>query len=148
LMFAFRLAPLRALFVASVLVLTASGVAHAQSPGYAPTPPTKGALYSDGQTDRYLLGGTWLYQADPTNVGLAQGWQNSASTTGWTPVTVPNAYNAGQLTTQSMIGYVGWYRRDFTLPTGAFPNYVKTTDEHWIINFQSVNYSMTVWLNG
>jgi beta-glucuronidase len=146
-MFSLRLAPLRALFVA-FLVLAASGVAHAQTPVDTPTPPTKGALYSDGQTDRYLLGGTWLYQADPSDVGLTDGWQNNPSTAGWTDVTVPNAYNAGQFTSLSMDGYVGWYRRDFTLPTGAFPKYVKKTDEHWIISFQSVNYSMTVWLNG
>jgi beta-glucuronidase len=131
-----------------VLVLAAGGVARAQGPAYAPAPPTKGALYSDGPTDRYLLGGTWLYQADPGNVGLAQGWQNLGSTAGWSGVTVPNAYNAGQLTSASMAGYVGWYRRDFTLPAGAFPKYVKKTSQHWIINFQSVNYSATVWLNG
>ncbi|HWF51676.1 MAG TPA: glycoside hydrolase family 2 TIM barrel-domain containing protein [Solirubrobacteraceae bacterium] len=147
-MFAFPKAPLRALLLACALTLTASAVAEAQGPVYAATPPTKGALYSDGQTDRYLLGGTWLYQADPGDVGLAQGWQNAGSTSGWTGVTIPNAYNAGQLTSPSMTGYVGWYRRDFTMPASAFPKYVKKTDQHWIINFQSVNYSMTVWLNG
>ncbi|MDQ6775133.1 MAG: hypothetical protein M3071_02695 [Actinomycetota bacterium] len=139
---------MRALFLAFVIALTASGVAHAQPPVSGPTPPTQGALYRDGQTDRYLLGGTWLYQADPSDVGLAQAWQSNPSTSGWTGVTVPNAYNAGQLTPPSMAGYVGWYRRDFTVPPGAFPKYVKKTDQHWIVNFQSVNYSMTVWLNG
>ncbi|HWF72987.1 MAG TPA: glycoside hydrolase family 2 TIM barrel-domain containing protein [Solirubrobacteraceae bacterium] len=153
-MFAFRPAPLRALcmafavVLAAAVVLTTAGVARAQGTPYTPSPPTKGALYRDGQTDRYLLGGTWLYQADPSNVGLGQGWQNSGSTAGWTTVTVPNAYNAGQFTSASMSGYVGWYRRDFIIPSGAFPKYVKKTDEHWIVNFQSVNYSMTVWLNG
>jgi beta-glucuronidase len=149
-MFAIRRVRLRALAVAVVLALSASAVARAQPPPpvYAPTPPTKGALYSDGQTDRYLLGGTWLYQADPGDVGMSEGWQNNPSTTGWTVVTVPNAYNAGQFTSTSMDGYVGWYRRDFTLPTGAFPKYVPKRDQHWIINFQSVNYSATVWLNG
>jgi beta-glucuronidase len=147
-MFAFRHALLRALFVSVVVALAASGVAHAQGPVLAATPPTKGALYRDGQTDRYLLGGTWLYQADLSDVGVSQGWQNNRSTTGWSPVTVPNAYNAGQFTSQSMDGYVGWYRRDFTLPGSAFPKYVAKTARHWIVNFQSVNYSATVWLNG
>jgi len=147
-MFASPVARVRALLVVLVLMLGASGVAHAQAPVYTPTPPTKGALYSDGQTDRYLLGGTWLYQADPTNVGETDGWQSMASTVGWTDVTVPNAYNAGQFTSASMDGYVGWYRRDFTLPAGAFPKYVHKSDQHWIVNFQSVNYSATVWLNG
>ena len=35
-------------------------------------PPTPGALYRDGQTGRYLLGGEWLYRADPPDVGVAQ----------------------------------------------------------------------------
>jgi beta-glucuronidase len=47
-----------------------------------------------------------------------------------------------------MNGYVGWYRRDFTLPAGAFASYVPKADRHWIIRFESVNYRATVWLNG
>jgi beta-glucuronidase len=129
--------------------ILASGLARAQPYTFAPTAPTKGALYSDGQTDRYLLGGTWLYQPDLADVGTAEGWwRNVASTAGWSPVTVPNAYNAGQFTSASMDGYVGWYRRDFRLPRGAFPRYVPTGLRHWIVDFQSVNYSATVWLNG
>jgi beta-glucuronidase len=140
---------LRSLVVSVVLALAASSSAHAQGPTEAPTPPTKGALYRDGQTDRYLLGGAWLYRADLSGVGVAQGWwRNSPDTTGWSAVTVPNAYNAGDLSAKSMSGYVGWYRRDFTLPADAFPKYVPARDRHWIINFQSVNYTATVWLNG
>ena len=79
----------------------------------------------DGQSGRYLLGGTWLYRADTGDVGLAQGcWRDVASTVGWSPVTIPNAYNAGDFSQASMNGYVGWYRRDFTLPAGAFARYV------------------------
>ncbi|HEY5317907.1 MAG TPA: glycoside hydrolase family 2 TIM barrel-domain containing protein [Solirubrobacteraceae bacterium] len=147
-MFASRKVRFRALIVSMFVALAASSAAHAQGPVLTPTPPSKGALYSDGQTDRYLLGGTWVYRADLTNVGVAQGWPSMASTDGWSPVTVPNVYNAGQFTSQSMDGYVGWYRRDFILPKGAFPKYVPKRDQHWIINFQSVNYSATVWLNG
>jgi beta-glucuronidase len=138
----------RTLVVSIVLALAASAVADAQGPVYTATPPTKGALYRDGQTDRYLLGGIWLYRADLTDAGVAQNWQNGGSTDGWSTVTVPNAYNAGQLTPQSMAGSVGWYRRDFTVPTDAFPKYVPKTARHWIVNFQSVNYGATVWLNG
>jgi beta-glucuronidase len=47
-----------------------------------------------------------------------------------------------------MTGSVGWYRRDFTLPSSAFAHYVPARFRSWIINFQSVNYSATVWLNG
>jgi beta-glucuronidase len=111
--------------------------------------PTPGALYRDGQSGRYLLGGAWLFRADTTDVGLAQGWwRGVASTAGFSPVTIPNAYNAGDFSQASMNGYVGWYRRDFTLPARAFASYVRRADRHWIIRFESVNYRATVWLNG
>ncbi|MGO9973018.1 MAG: glycoside hydrolase family 2 protein [Solirubrobacteraceae bacterium] len=142
--------------------LEAPAAAHAQGPPYAPPyapppyainytaqPPTKGALYRDGQTGRYLLGGTWLYRPDYDNVGLLQRWwRDVASTVGWEEVTVPNAYNAGDYSTTSWNGWVGWYRRDFTVPAGAFAPYVPPVDRHWIIRFESVDYTATVWLNG
>jgi len=141
---------LRRVFLLALLAtLATSGVARAQGPAYSAQPPTKGALYADGQSGRYLLGGTWLYRADTGDVGLAQGWwRDVASTNGWSTVTVPSAYNAGDLSQASMSGYVGWYRRDFTLPAGAFARYVRKPDRHWIIRFESVNYRATVWLNG
>jgi beta-glucuronidase len=153
----------RSLAVSLALALAGAGIAHADSPAhaaqgpahaaqgpvYAAQPPTQGALYSDGQTGRYLLGGTWLYRPDRGDVGLAQGWWgNLAATDGWAPVSVPNAYNAGDLSAASMRGYVGWYRRDFTLPTSAFAQYVAAAERRWIIRFESVNYRATVWLNG
>jgi beta-glucuronidase len=139
----------RSLVLSLTIAFAAAGVANAQSPAYTASPPTKGALYQDGQTDRYLLGGTWLYRADVANVGVAQGWWlNLASTNGWSPVTVPNAYNAGDYSTSSWNGSVGWYRRDFTPPSGAFARYVRASDRAWVIRFESVNYGATVWLNG
>lgn len=121
----------------------------AQGPGYVAQPPTKQVLYQDGQTDRYLLGGTWLYRADPSDIGVAAGWwQDQPSTDGWSAVSVPNSYNAGDFSSQSYYGYVGWYRRDFVLPAGAFPRYVPVADRHWIVRFESVVYTATVWLNG
>jgi beta-glucuronidase len=137
------------LLLCILLALCTCSGAKAQGPAYAPTPPTKGAWYSDGQTGRYLLGGTWLLRLDQGNVGVSQGWwRDVASTDGWSPVSVPNAYNAGDLSQASMNGYVAWYRRDFTIPAGAFASYVPNADRHWIIRFESVNYSATVWLNG
>ena len=135
---------------ASVLLGLATGApAHAQGPAYTATPPTLGALYRDGQSGRYLLGGTWLYRADLNDVGFAQGWWNNiAATDGWTPVSVPNAYNAGDFSTLSETGYVGWYRRDFTLPAHAFARYVPAAARHWIIRFESVSYRAAIWLNG
>jgi beta-glucuronidase len=115
----------------------------------AAAPPTFGALYQDGPTDRWLLGGAWLYRADPSGVGVAQGfWRDSAATDGWSPVSVPNSFNAGDLSQASMDGSVGWYRRDFTLPAHAFSSYVPARFRSWIVRFESVNYRATVWLNG
>ena len=144
-----RILLIPALIAALVLMLASGSAARAQGPTYAAQPPTKGALYRDGQSGRYLLGGTWLSRPDPSNVGIAQGWwRNLAATDGWSPVTVPNAYNAGDLSSASMTGSIGWYRKDFTLPAGAFARYVPSSARHWIIRFESVNYRVTVWLNG
>ncbi len=138
-----------ALLLVAASALVSAGVARAQVPAYSATPPTPGALYRDGQTGRYLLGGSWLYRPDPSNVGVSQGWwANAGSTGGWSPVSVPNSYNAGDFSSPSMTGSVGWYRRDFTLPSGAFARYVRSSDRHWIIRFESVNYRASVWLNG
>jgi Glycosyl hydrolases family 2, TIM barrel domain/Glycosyl hydrolases family 2, sugar binding domain/Glycosyl hydrolases family 2 len=139
----------RALPICLLLVLGLAGAARAQGPLYPASPPTSGALYRDGQSGRYLLGGQWLYRADPGNAGVAQGWwQGTAATDGWSPIAVPSAYNAGDFSSASMAGSVGWYRRDFTLPSGAFARWVPAADRHWIIRFESVNYRASVWLNG
>ncbi|MHB1837043.1 MAG: sugar-binding domain-containing protein, partial [Solirubrobacteraceae bacterium] len=139
-----------ALTVLAMAFTTPSALAQpAPGPVYQPTPPTYGALYRDGPSDRWLLDGTWLYRADPTAVGVAGGWwRDVADTTGWTPVTVPNSFNAGDLSDASMAGSVGWYRRDFTLPAGAFSRWVPRRFRSWLVRFESVNYTATVWLNG
>lgn len=130
-------------------LLLACTAAHGQAPAYEPSAPTPGALYRDGQSGRFLLGGAWLFRADPGAWGVAAGWwKDVGATEGWSVTSVPNAYNAGDLSTQSMIGSVGWYRRDFTLPSRAFAPYVSAGDRHWIIRFESVNDRATVWLNG
>jgi beta-glucuronidase len=139
----------RLLALSIAVLLCGSGVASARGPVYPVQPPVPGALYRDGQSGRYLLGGAWLYRADRSDSGIAQGlWRDVAATDGWSPVTVPNSYNAGDLSSASMNGYVGWYRRDFTLPNRAFARYVLHRDRRWIIRFESVNYRATVWLNG
>lgn len=139
----------RLLIISVSIALATSGVARGQVSGYAASPPVKGALYFDGQTDRYLLGGTWLYRADRADDGLEQGWESDvAATDGWSPITTPNAYNSGDLSNAGTAGYVGWYRRDFTLPTDAFARYVPASARQWIIRFEAVNYRATVWLNG
>ncbi|MGI8902621.1 MAG: glycoside hydrolase family 2 protein [Solirubrobacteraceae bacterium] len=139
----------RILVASLALVFAATGSARAQGAVYTATPPTAGALYHDGQSGRYLLGGAWLYRADRGDVGVAQGWwRGGDATDGFAPITVPNSYNARDFSTTSMHGYVGWYRKDFTLPAGAFARNVRARDRHWIVRFESVNYRATVWLNG
>ncbi|MGH2915522.1 MAG: glycoside hydrolase family 2 protein [Solirubrobacteraceae bacterium] len=123
--------------------------APAPGPAYAASPPTYGALYRDGPSDRWLLGGNWLFRADPTDAGIAGGWwRNISSTSGWQTTTAPNSFNAGDFSAGSMAGSVGWYRRDFTIPAGAFAAYVPRRFRSLLIRFESVNYRATVWLNG
>jgi len=142
--------PAAALVTLALTAALGSSTARAQPVApYQATPPTKGALASDGPTQRYLLGGTWLYRPDLGDIGLADDWSRPvASTAGWTPVTIPNSYNAGDFSSASMAGWVGWYRRDFTLPSRAFAKYVPKVDQNWTIQFESVDYKATVWLNG
>ncbi|MHB8690143.1 MAG: glycoside hydrolase family 2 protein [Solirubrobacteraceae bacterium] len=134
----------------AVSVLCSAPAAEAQPTGYyAPQIPTKGALYTDGQDNRYLLGGMWLYRSDPTDVGVTQGfYADTSSPAGWTALSVPNSYNAGDFSSASMAGSVGWYRRDFVLPSGAFTSYVPANARRWILHFESVNYYAEVWING
>lgn len=136
----------RTLTLAVVLALFAGGVARAQGLPYAAETPVKRSLYRDGSTDRYLLAGTWLSRLDLTDTGVAQGlWRDVASTDGWFAVTVPNAYNASDHSAASQNGYVDWYRKDFILP--RIPGWTAAS-VHWILRFESVNYSAQIWLNG
>jgi beta-glucuronidase len=103
--------------------------------------PTPKVLYHDGYSGRYLLQGVWYFRLDPTDQGLAQGFQRQPDLTGWTPVNVPNAWNANDLSDASQRGSVGWYRKDFRVP--------KTSNSAtWVARFESVNYRARVYLNG
>ena len=127
---------------AVLIAVAAVPVAGAQAAGSsAAAVPSAKTLYSDGPSGRYLLDGTWLRRLDPSSVGVAAGWQKQTSSAGWTPTAVPNAWNAGDDSMASYLGSVGWYRKDFRIPTGA-------PDRSWVIRFEEVNYSATVWLNG
>ncbi len=135
-------AVLRLCIALVALLAVGASTARAQTPVYTPEQPPQQALYRDGWTNRYLLDGTWLFRADYADQGLSQGWwRNIAAPDGWTPVQVPNTYNAGDFSPQSMAGYVGWYRKDFLLPPGPGKRV-------WIVRFESVNFRAQVWLNG
>jgi beta-glucuronidase len=116
---------------ALVLALMAAGPAMAQGKPW----------YTDGPGGRVLLDGAWLYRGDPHNEGLTAGWAADPDTTGWSPTTIPNAWNADDDSAASMRGSVGWYRRDFEVPP-------QPANAEWIVRFESVNYRATVFLNG
>src|ERR1700712_2317956 len=124
------------LVLASFAALPAAGAAAA-----AAAPPSARTLYADGPAGRYLLDGQWRFRLDPQGVGLKDGWAGRASTAGGGPTTAPNAWNAADDSDASMRGGIGWYRRDFTLPSAS-------AAYAWIARFESVNYRATVWLNG
>jgi beta-glucuronidase len=129
---------LRPLIIALALLAIAPAAAPAAR---AADGITRGTLYHDAPDNRYLLGGEWLFRLDTAGVGLNQGFQREAARDGWTPTTVPNAWNAGDNSVASMTGTVGWYRKDFHLPD-------RRSRMSWLIRFESVNYRSKVWLNG
>ena len=94
---------------------------------------------TDGPTGSTLLDGGWLFRRDPADVGLRHHWERSRA--GWTRVTVPSAWNAGDPSAASMRGGVGWYRKDFRLPSAS-------AALSWSVRFDSVNYRARVWVNG
>src|SRR3954470_13853354 len=103
------------------LVLSVAG------PARAATVPPETARYHDGPSGRYLLnGGDWLMRRDGQKV--------------WSPVSVPNAWNAHDVSNKSMAGGVTWSRKDFLAPSGPAAA--------WLIHFDNVRYRATVWLNG
>ncbi len=120
--------------LAAAAVLAGSAPAAAQS---VASKPTNRTLYETGPSGRFLMDGTWLRKLDNRQSGP----QRETGTSGWTRVSVPNAWNAGDDSDASFAGGVGWYRRDFRLPN-ANSRYA------WVIRFESVNYRARVYLNG
>lgn len=124
-------------------------LAAAIAAAFAPAAPaaaqsgiTKTGLgYETGPDNRLLMGGEWLFRLDKTGVGESQGFQRSPSRAGWAPTRVPNAWNATDTSVASMTGTVGWYRKDFRLPSAS-------RRYSYVVRFESVNYRAKIWLNG
>jgi beta-glucuronidase len=127
--------PPRVTFAILALVFALPAAAQA-----ATVPPAK-TLYRDGPSGRYLLEGKWLFRMDKANQGINQGFAKQTGNEGWNATTVPNAWNAGDDSNESFQGTVGWYRKDFKLPTAK-----RTVS--WVVRFESVNYRSRVYLNG
>jgi beta-glucuronidase len=124
----------------AILVCLGAGLV-ASAPATAADRPKPKTLYRDGPSGRFLVGGAWYTRADPADNGVQQGFQRIRSLAGWQRTTIPNAANAGNYSTQSYIGSVQWYRKNFKAPRGP-------ADSKWILRFESVNYRAKVWLNG
>jgi beta-glucuronidase len=120
--------------LAAAALLAAAGPAAAQSTVSTPSART---LYKTGPTGRFLMDGQWLFKFDTHSSGP----QLETGSAGWKAVSVPNAWNAGDNSPESFAGTVGWYRKDFRLPS-------KAKGATWIVRFESVNYRSKVWLNG
>ena len=145
-----RAARIAAAAAATALVVVPA--AGAQTPPQAPpsagppassvvSTPSSKTLYRDGPSGRFLVDGTWLFRPDPAFNGDGRGWQRDPSTAGWTATTVPNAWNATDESNASFAGAVGWYRKDFRLPS-------QRKALMWTARFESVNYRVSAWLNG
>ena len=134
-MTAFRRLAVAALVAAGAFAFGAPDVS-AQVATPSPVPSAR-----DGAGGRYLLGGPWLLRVDRRDRGAGQHWERRRSSAGWTPITVPNAWNANDRSLSGFIGSPAWYRKDFRLPSRA-----KALD--WRVRFDAVNYRATVWLNG
>lgn len=103
--------------------------------------PDQETLYEDGHGARYVMDGQWYFRADPGDGGEFFSFQSDPSLENWVPVTVPNAWNATDLSDESQRGSVGWYRKDFLVPRSS-------RQYSWKLRFESVNYRAKVWLNG
>ena len=103
--------------------------------------PVAGALYETGADGKYLMGGTWLFRQDAADVGLRSGFARASSTEEWQTVTVPHVWNAKDVSDQSMLGSIGWYRKDFRVPADR-------SALKWNFRFEAANYRLTAWLNG
>ncbi|MEA2382021.1 MAG: beta-glucuronidase [Solirubrobacteraceae bacterium] len=124
------------LLTAVAVALAATPAAPAAAQSVVSTPSAK-TLYRNGPSGRFLVDGTWLRKLDNRQSGP----QRETGTSGWTRVTVPNAWNAGDNSDASFAGGVGWYRKDFRFPSN-------NRSASWVVRFESVNYRSKAWLNG
>src|SRR5919199_2519322 len=124
------------LTVAAAAVTTAPPAASAQTTAPNPHPVTHA-----GPTGRYMLDGPWLLRVDRRDRGAGQHWERRRSTAGWTPVTIPNAWNATDRSQSGFIGAPAWYRKDFRLPS-------RGRRVSGGLRVGSVKYRATGWDNG
>jgi beta-glucuronidase len=89
----------------------------------------------------YLLSARWSARHDSRGRGVKDGWWKPGHDGGFTPVTVPNAFNASSRSAAGFRAGIHWYRVRFTLPD----------DPHasaWRIRFEGIGRRALVFLNG
>jgi beta-glucuronidase len=114
-----------------------------EPPSTEVTVPSGKPLYLEGQDDRLMIDGPWLFRADPTDVGRTQRFFSQRGVAGWGGTSVPSVWNVGGTTRESFEGTIGWYRKDFRLPASR-----TARTDNWIVRFEAVNFRATIWLNG
>jgi len=128
--------PILAAFACAAVVLLAPAGAAARA-----AVPAERALYQDGPNWRYLLDRGWTTRADKGDRGLAAGWQRPGFRAGFRRVSIPNAFNARNLSAAGERSWVQWYRTSFRLPDAP-------RSAAWRLRFESVNRRADLWLNG
>ena len=118
-------------------------VAPAATAGSLPAAPVPHAavLSVDGPDGRYLLADGWTTRTDFSQTGDAQHWERPGYADGFTPVAIPNAFNARRMDRNGFRGWVQWYRTRFALP--GDPDAVS-----WRIRFEAVGVGATVFIDG
>lgn len=114
-----------------------------EPPSTEVTVPAGRPLFLEGQDNRLLVDGPWLYRDDTADVGVSQRFFSQTGVDGWSGATVPSVWNVGGTSRASFEGTVGWYRKDFRLPASR----TARTDS-WIMRFEAINFRATIWLNG
>src|SRR5215210_7955376 len=97
-----RLLKILLLTVAALVATTAPAAAQS-----AVSTPSARTLYRNGPSGRFLMDGTWLFRLDNEDRGLAARYMRETGSAGWTPTTVPNAWNATDQSPASFQGGVG-----------------------------------------
>lgn len=128
----------------AVAALVVAVMAIAPAPAHAAVyKPKAGAPMYNAHTGTYTLGGDWHFLHDPTDRGrnLHLERTKNFAAAGFSPVTIPNAWNATDFSEASYTGSIGWYGTEFRAPRSR-------GGTKWVFRFLSVNYFARVYLNG
>jgi Glycosyl hydrolases family 2, TIM barrel domain/Glycosyl hydrolases family 2/Glycosyl hydrolases family 2, sugar binding domain len=113
-------------------------LALAATPAAAQAPPSRAPI-AEGPGERIALS-SWTLRSDPSNRGLALGWQKGAF--GGSAVSVPSVIDpspfSGPRAQRNYEGSVAWYRTSFTAAQA----------ETYALSFASANFRATVWVDG